>query len=303
MPLAASAYTRHRHIQPAPKQSYMVAAQSFTWTFATTSTPVETKPVTEAKPLVEVSKPAASTPAGNICINYGYGGSQDNPATDLANLKSHGITCVRLAFNGQNSPQTEKLALQAKNLGFFVEIGNDGDPLGANYASGVVAEAKWAEANHIDQMSIGNETKKNSQTQAALAVLSCDAKKVAPNVTISYDTFLEPNGFDDIKAWADNKGCLDKLGLNTYANYQNTYQEAQNLLGAGHWYISEFNVDCDYGQCDTDAAWAQNLQKVWNTAKTWNVKTNFFAYRCDSGACNPHWGIMGHPEVMAVLGL
>lgn len=277
---------RHHHENPIPKPPLSNPGPP------TPQPPAPTNPPPTLSP----------SPSSNICINYGYGGSQDNPSADLANLKSHGINCVRLAFNGQNSSQTEALALQAKNLGFYVEIGNDGDPTASSYSSGVVAEATWAQSNHIDQMSIGNETTKNVQTQQALSILSCQVRNVYAGI-ISYDTYLDPNGFDDIKAWAGNIGCLDKLGLNTYANYQNTYQEANTLLGVGHWYISEFNLDCDTGACNSDSSWASGLQSVWNIAMVWNVKTNFFAYRCNGSACPTHWTIIGHPQVQAVLGL
>ena len=209
---------------------------------------------------------------------------------------------MRLAFNGQNSQQTEALALQAKTLGFYTEIGNDGQPNLGNYATGVVAEAKWAEANHIDQMSIGNEADSAGANQPILANISCQAKAVAPNVVISYDTYK--GSYDPITSWAANMGCLDKLGLNLYADYANTMAEANNILGASHFYVSETNLDCGYNNsCGSEVSWAAGLQKVLNIEQPYGVKINVFAYRCAGSACPAYWTIIGHLPVMAVLGL
>lgn len=267
------------------------------------SQPISTNPPAASS----MSQLTASTHAGGWCIGYGYqslkNGSYDMTQVDndLAYLKSHGITCVRLAFYGQNADITKPVALAAKAKGFYVEIGNDGDPSGIDYAAGVIAEATWAQANHIDQVSIGNEASKDAHTQQALAALSCNVRKVYSGV-ISYDTYLATSGFDDIQAWAQNRGCLDKLGLNIYSAYASTLSEANSLL-PGHWYISETNLDCDTGICAIDSQWASGLSTILNIERTYNVPLYVFAYSAGGDGVNPWWGIMGHPQVQAVLGL
>lgn len=263
-------------------------------------------PFVQKPPIVATSTPPVSTSAPN-CINYGYqplvGGLYAMPQvmTDLAYLKAHNYTCVRLAFYGTNSANTKTLATASKGFNFYVAIGNDGDPSGAGYAAGVLAEAAWAQANHIDQMSVGNEDAKTSATQALLANLSCAVKKVFAG-TVSYDTYLDP-AHDDIKAWAANRGCLDKLGLNIYASYSSTMAEAQSLLGSNGFYVSETDLDCDTGVCGDDQYWATNLSSVLKTEAAYHVPVFIFSYNAGGDGVATHWAIMGHPAVQAAIGL
>lgn len=238
-------------------------------------------------------------------MNIGYepltsGYDLSTEQQNLFTLKAGGITCVRIAFYGTNSAITKPLAVLAKTMGFFVSIGNDGDPLSNGYVNGVIAEAQWAQANHIDQVSIGNEAAKNSQTQQSLSSLSCQVRKVFGGI-ISYDTYLDPS-YDEIKAWAQNPGCLSQLGLNIYANYANTAAEAEKLL-PGKWYISELDLDCDTGACGSDSNWARGLSTVLTTLQTYKVHRNMFAYVAGGDGVDPHWGMLGHPTVLHVIGL
>jgi hypothetical protein len=151
-------------------------------------------------------------------MNIGYeptNGSYDIPqeTTWLNQLKAANITCVRLAFYGQNPSVTKPLALLAKSFGMYVEIGNDGNPQDPSYAQGVIAEAQWAQQNHIDQVTIGNEADMGGANQSLFASLSCQVRQVYSGV-ISYDTYK--GSYDPITSWAANMGCLDKLGLNIY---------------------------------------------------------------------------------------
>lgn len=270
------------------------------------STQAPTSPV-QNPPIVVTPPPVVSTPtACTKAINYGYQSlkngqyDMDQVASDLAYLKAHGYNCLRLAFYGTNSSITKTLALGAKQQGFYVEIGNDGNPTASSYASGVIAEATWAQANHIDQVSIGNEASKDSTTQSSLVALSCAVKQVYSGV-VSYDTYLDP-AHDEIKAWAANRGCLDKLGLNIYAGYSRTTAEAQQYL-PGHWYVSETNLDCDAGLCADDTSWASGLGNVLSTERAYNVSIFVFSFNAGGDGVSTHWSVMGHPAVMSAIGL
>jgi hypothetical protein len=260
-----------------------------------------------------VPPPVSNPPVATGCtkaINYGYqslvNGQYDmnQVNSDLAYLKAHGYNCLRLAFFfRQNSGLSKSLAKKAHVLGFYVLIGNDGDPRASGYNQGVIAEATWAQANGIEQVSIGNEASKDSDTQRALSELSCAVRQVYSGV-ISYDTYLaDPGQFDDIKAWAANKGCLDKLGLNIYANYANTAQEANSLLGSNDWYVSETDLDCDAGLCNNDTSWANGLSSVFGILRPYGVPLFVFSFDAGGDAVNPHWGIQGHSAVMQAIGL
>jgi hypothetical protein len=218
----------------------------------------------------------------------------------LTQLKSANINCVRLAFYGQNASVTKPLALLAKSLGFYVEIGNDGDPTQPSYAQGVITEAQWAQANGIDQVTIGNEADAGGKNQATFAALSCQVRQVYSGV-ISYDTYK--GSYDPITSWAANMGCLDMLGLNIYADYTNTMSEARHVLGA-KFYVAETNLDCDYNnQCGVDSGWSSGLAHILQLEKPYGVKINIFALTAGGDGVNTHWGMLGHAAVLKVLGL
>jgi hypothetical protein len=268
------------------------------------------QPPVQAPPSAPTPVPSNGTgmTTGGWCINYGYqplvNGQYDMAQvhSDLSYLKAHNYNCLRLAFYGQNSDVSKSLALAAKANGFYVIIGNDGDPMQAGYNTGVIAEATWAQQNGIDQISIGNEASKDLATQQKLAADSCAVRAVYSGI-ISYDTYKAPQGFDDIKAWAQNRGCLDLLGINLYSDYANTAAELQNLLSA-HWYVSETNVDCDYNnQCGDDSSWASGLQKILGILTPYGVPINIFSFNAGGDGVASHWGIIGHPAVMNVVGL
>lgn len=292
LPTAAFAYTHHcyRHCTPV-------------------SVPTPPPPVTP----LPTNPPPIGTQLVLNCINYGYqplvNGQYDmnQVGIDLAYLKAHGYNCLRLAFYGTNSALSEKLALVAKNAGFYVSIGNDGFPTSPGYADGVIAEATWAEANHIEQVSIGNEARKDKATQSALSSLSCSVRAVYGGI-ISYDSYLadqdqqKAGAIDDIKAWAANRGCLDRLGLNIYASYSSTLAEAQTYL-PGHFYVSETNLDCDAGRCNVDATWATGLSSILSEETSYRIPIFIFSFNAGGDGVNTHWAIMGHPAVQAAIGL
>lgn len=284
------------------------------WVRHTTPPPQQTAPKQKPAPALpaQAGPTSAQSPAvvplgrrqEGLCMNFGYEpihGSYDlaQDTVWLKQLSVAGITCVRLGFYGQNASVTKPLALLAKNLGFYVQIGNDGDPRGSGYSSGVISFAQWAQSNGIDQISIGNEADNGGANQATLAALSCQVRAVYSGV-ISYDTYK--GLYDPITSWAGNMACLDKLGLNIYADYANTTAEAQQYL-AGHWYISETNLDCDAGLCADDSTWASGLSRILGIERAYPVKINVFAFTAGGDGVASHWGVLGHPAVMHTLGL
>jgi hypothetical protein len=243
--------------------------------------------------------PSGGGVSGTNCINAGY---SENGQVNFALLKSYGFTCVRLAFEGQNNPASESLALAAKSAGFYVVLGNDGDPSSAGYNSGVVAEAQWAQSHGIDEVAIGNEDAKNAATQGELASLSCQVRDVYQGV-ISYSTYLaDPGGFDDIKAWAANPGCLTRLGLNVYASWASTFAEAQQYL-PGKWYASEIGPDCtNTVNCTNDAVRAAYIkQNILPALAGYSVQAFWFAFDSGGDGVQTYWAMQNEPLTLAEI--
>lgn len=240
------------------------------------------------------------------CTNYGYqplvNGKYDLVAAqaDLTKLKAAGITCVRDAFYGPNPTWAYPLYQLEVSDGFYVLVGADSDPTASNYASGVVAFAMWAQANGIKSFAVGNEDAKNASTVQTIDNLSCKVAAVFHG-QISYDTYLD-SSFDEIKAYAQNKGCLTALGLNVYADYGPTFSEAQQYWGT-NWYLSEFNVDMDYYSTISDSTHASMLQSILSTLAPYNVQKYYFAYDAGGDGVALHWGLQNSPLTAKVLGL
>lgn len=271
------------------------------------TSPVSNPPVTSQPSSGGGSSSSSGTVGCTKAINYGYqplvNGQYDMVLvnSDLSYLKSRGYNCLRLAFYGQNSDVTKRLALIAKSDAFYVIVGNDGDPNSGNYSVGVIAFAQWAQANGIQQVSIGNEASKDSATQAVLASLSCQVRGVFGGI-ISYDTYLDP-AHDEIKAWAANRGCLTKLGLNIYSNYANTASEANSLLGPDGWYASEIGVDMDYYSNISDTQHASMLQTIVNTISAYNVPKFWFSWNAGGDNVALHWALNSQPLTAKIIGL
>lgn len=283
--------------------------------------------------LLTVGTVNATTTTGSnpFCSNFGHEPTPynwTNISNELTNAKASGISCLRLAYMGTNSSVTEGLATyiqtwaKQNNYHFSIIIGNDGTPNLTSYAQGVVAEAKWAQANgDIAGVSVGNEDSKTQQTQSILSTITCQVKAVYSG-SISYETYENTSGFDDIVAWQKNMGCLDKLGLNEYGGYQYNLATAQKAiadLGASHVYISETNCDMgtnSHGQpnvpsCyNSDASHAAEVQSDAVQLLKLNIPIYFFAWSSGGDGTAFNWGLFNgstdalqQPLTAQVLGI
>ena len=260
-------------------------------------------PVISTPPSVSTSTSTASSCNGGA-INFGYGpltnGSYNLTVEQqqLQTLKNAGITCVRNAGYGQNPTWAYPLYLLEKSMGFYVDVTVDGNPTSSGYAQSVLTFAKWAQANKIDQFGIGNEASKNTQTVKAISSLSCQVKQVYSG-DISYSTYLDTS-FDEIKAYAQNKGCLTELDLNISASFASTAKEAQQYL-PNAWGISELGVDMDAYPNISDATRASMTQTIVAALAPYNVAKYWFSYDAGGDGVANHWA-MG-PLTLKAAGL
>lgn len=258
--------------------------------------------------------------ASGRCMNFGYeplsngGYNLAQQQTQLLQLKAAGVTCLRMAFYGTNPTWAYPSYLQAKSDGFYLEIGADGTPNLSSYETGLVAEAKWAQANGIPQLTVGNEDAKNSSTQNTLAQLTCAVKQVYSG-TISYDTWEEDQGsinngkFDDIATWQKNPGCLSTFGLNSYGGESFTawaVNKAAAAFGASHVDISETNCDVpNVSSCQSDAGLASEVKGDYMQLLQLypNMRINFFAWQTGGDEPNTIWSVINKPLTLKALGI
>ena len=221
---------------------------------------------------------AEAAPPHGLCFNYGHDGYMHDLSPggqvdqDFRRLLGGGVHCLRIAYNGFNDVQAEALARFAKTRGFYVISGGEWGQLDVaqlpQYRAQVIQQAKWAQANGIDQLSVGNEQEDRlsgiSLTRWAneVVALAADVRGVFFG-TVSYEA---PATYAD--EWAKaNIGSLDLLGLNTYYGYErNAAALAENVKahGASRVYISEIN--CDLSErplCATDAGLAAEMKGIY----------------------------------------
>lgn len=261
----------------------------------------------------------------SLCINYGHqpriNGQYDpsQVAADISYLKAHGITCIRTADMGTNSALTEALALQFKNNGYYVQVGNDADTLSpsnlSSFDNGVIAEGKWAQANGIPEMSLANEQEYRlsgitiPQWIAHLKTLATQVRAIYGG-KISYATSGDFTA-DWIKA--GNLGSLDIISLNLYCGFtcnNNYLSTAIQAFGLSHVAISEISCDItNVAACKTDAGLANEIKgdllKLHALYPT--VPMYFFAFR-SGGTAPAYWGLfqqngVQYPITAAMLGL
>lgn len=240
-------------------------------------------------------------------------------ATELSHLTASGVTCIRLSYMGWNNTESEKLAVFAKAKGFRVIIGGDW-PLfhisdEASYTSQVITEAKWAQLNHIDQFSLGNEQEYNlsgiTQQQWATYLIGLATQvRAVYGGKISYETSAD---FSRI-LWNKQKlGDIDLIGENLYCGYDcnaSYLKDAISALGVTHVYVSETNSDIDTGKYNNDATHATEVSGDSLKLTNMGVPVYYFAF----GTCNgnngvsDNWGIfqcsiLKQSITAAVLGL
>jgi len=257
-----------------------------------------------------ITPPPTPSTTGSTALGFNFGHDSTNydlspngvVAQQLAYLTTSGITMIRTAYMGWNNQQSEALALFAKSKGYYVIIGGDWGTLSPTdvqtYDADVLSEAKWAQANHIDQLSIGNEQEYRlsgmsaAQFQSSLKSLAAQVRAVYSG-KISYET--QPY---QIASWQSvGLGDIDMLGLNLYCGEpcnENFITQAINAFGITHVYISETNADMSTGQYTNDATHAQEVTNdalvLHRTFRTMPIY--YFAFGANGNDGVPsYWGI------------
>jgi hypothetical protein len=216
-----------------------------------TTTPVSTAPV-------QTSGGSSTTGVSSgYCFNFGHDliTNQTEVKQQLQTLQKYS-NCVRLAYTTFGSSLSESDALLAQSLGIRVIIGGTWYANGSNeitsadlsaYTSNVLTMAKWAQANAIPQISIGNEQESSlsrisvCQWNSYLLNLYTQVKGVYGG-TISYE--MNSQYLSQYIGCGQIHGLL--YGLNLYGGYAynaSTLQQAINAFGLSRTYVSETNCD------------------------------------------------------------
>lgn len=259
--------------------------------------------------------------SGTLCMNYGYqptsNGHYDMSQVDsnFAKLKAAGITCLRLGYRGVDNPDSQALALRAKAAGIAVIMGGDWEMLGEGefdaYDANAIKGAKWAEANGIPQISIGNEQEyeldgiSQDEWVAHLHQLADKVHQVYSG-KVSYET-----SSDFLPVWIRNGlGSIDLIGLNSYCGVScNSTRIAQAIkaFGVGHVYVSEINSDLEVPSLKSDEAHAADVTKnLMTLLKTYPIPMYYFNFS-SGGIASGIWGLYNgntlvQPLTAAALG-
>lgn len=255
------------------------------------------------------------TPKG-LCMNYGHDGyvhdlsPNGQVAQDFRRLMSGGVTCLRIVYNGFNDVQSEALALFAKSHGFYVISGGEWAMLDrsqlAQYRAQAIQQAKWAQANGIDQFSVGNEQEARlsgisfSEWANEVVALAADLR-VFYSGKVSY----EASGYFPDNWASVNLGSLDLLGLNLYGGYAfNAHGLEENIAahGASHVYMSETNCDVVH-VCKTDAELATEMKGDLLRLMHEFPQTGFYLYTWRAAGPDVVEGLVNYPKTLAMLGI
>lgn len=272
--------------------------------------------------LVPGSMSAVATPVPSLvglCFNYGhdtqnYDLSPDGQvAQDLRRLKSSGVRCIRTAYFGFNDAHSKALALFAMARGFYVIIGGEWGKLDgtqiAQYDAQVVQEARWAQANGVPQLSVGNEQEYRlsglSVSQWASHVIALAGQVHAVySGRVSYET-----SGDFASGWAKaDLANLDLIGLNLYGGYSfNAHAVQENIAahGVSRVYVSETGCDIAHvAGCKSDAGIASEVKGDLVKLIAQFPQTAFYAFTWRAGGTDPaFWGLVNYPQTLAVLGI
>jgi exo-beta-1,3-glucanase (GH17 family) len=290
------------------------------------------KPVAIPTPIptvIEVAKPTPiliplatqpSQPANNkLCLNYGHQTNDydllDQVNSDLTRIKDSGITCLRLAYEHWNYHRMLDLAEFAKSKGFRVIVGGyfgdlSEDKLDA-YKAEVLEQAKWAQANHIDQLSLGNEQEykmsiSSDQWYGFLLEMAEEVRAVYSGI-ISYETSGTMHEF-----WLDKSlGEIDMLGFNMYSGYNTNTQRLQKFItahGKERVYVSETNADMELEKFHDDFVHAQTVAQNTLPLLELGIPVYFFTYATCNSSVENYWGLyqcgeLAQPETAKALGI
>lgn len=265
-----------------------------------------------------------------IAMNYGQdtqGGAYNSYIInrDLDRMYSMGIRRLRLAMSNYeytDGVDTSKtLALAALAKGFEVEwgVGHPGDlddASWADYVTGVLAAASWAQSNGITAFSIGNEIEYRETTSGSpltdsvskIKALATSVQAVFTSGDVLYAMAQSSMEFDasaltseqdpyDVKTngWlATGKGNIDKLGYNVYGDANQTTEQAKtqvinrtqdlyDVFGA-NLYISEWHVpDAGPARPTTDDGIETMLSEELVSFQSMGLtQVTFFAWRWDT---------------------
>lgn len=244
IPFLTHADTRH-HRRSVPTSSAIVT---------TNSTPISSKLV-----------------SSGYCFDFGHDviSNVAQVTAELTQLSKYS-NCIRLAYNGSNNPLSEADALLAKSMGLRVIIGGDWGEFSQDqftqYENEVIQEAKWAQANGIAQLSLGNE-QEYRLSGLSIGDWISDLKRMASAArsvyggTISYET---SGDFTSDWVASGSLSSIDSLGLNLYCGYEcnsGYLKSAINAFGVQHVYISESGCDIpNIPSCSTDAGLAKEVE-------------------------------------------
>jgi len=262
--------------------------------------------------------PAIAAPPRGLCFNYGHDGYVHDlspggqVAQDFQRLMDGGVRCLRIVYNGFNDVQAEALARFAKVRGFYVISGGEWGMLDRGqlpqYRAQAMQQAKWAQANGIDQFSIGNEQEARlsgisfSRWANEMVALAADVRAYFSR-TVSYEA--DSNFADD---WTKaDLGSLDLLGLNSYGGYpRNALSLRENMAahGESHVYMSETNCDIKGNPlCKTDAGLASELKDDLLRLIGEHPQTAFYVYTWRAVGEDAALSMADYPRALAVLGI
>ncbi len=261
-------------------------------------------------------RPARAAQPRGLCFNYGHDGYVHDLSPggqveqDLRRLMNGGVRCLRIVYNGFNDVQAEALARFAKVRGFYVISGGEWEQLDAGqlpqYRAQVMQQAKWAQANGIDQLSVGNEQEERltgisfSRWANEIVAMAADLRAFFYGV-VSY----ESSGYfvDD---WPKvNIGSLDLLGLNLYNGYAfnaHGLQENIDAHGVGHVYMSETNCDLMH-VCHTDEELATEMKGDLLRLISEFPQTGFYLYTWRQAGAAAAFSMVNYPKTLALLGI
>lgn len=260
----------------------------------------------------------AAPRAKGLCLNYGHDSyvhdlsPQGVVDRDFTRIWNGGVRCLRIVYNGFNDVQAEGLARFAKARGFYVIIGGEWGMLDpsqlVDYRMGVIKAATWAQQNHIDQFSVGNEQEARLsgisfvQWASEVAGLAAEVHVVFSGI-VSYEA---PGQFAD--DWAQiNIGSLDLLGLNLYGGYPYDAQALRENIaahGVSHVYMSETNCDISHVVlCESDAGLAAEMQDDVLRLIREFPDTAFYLYTWRATGTDYALSLVHYPKTLAQLGI
>lgn len=170
----------------------------------------------------------------------------------------------------------KQLALDAKALGFYVQLGitagmeaNASAYYSKGYYTDVVNLAKWCATNHIDEFTIGNEEDWHALNEKVLKPktpkqIRDDVRAIVSKVRAVYSgqiVYCTAQGtLDD---WIkEGIGGLDRIYFNVYdtrANFQGIVTKIVKAFGVDHAGLSEWAAENPYPNGMTDAKYRAEI--------------------------------------------